>query len=545
MYLEKIEIQGFKSFAERTILEFPSPSGSTNSVTIIVGPNGSGKSNISDAIKWVLGEQSMKNIRGKKSADVIFSGSEKRSRLGFAEVSLYLNNEDGKAPIDYSQIVITRRLYRDGQSEYLLNKNPIRLFDIQVLLAKSHFGQKSFSIIGQGMIDSVLIATPLERKEFFDEAVGVKEYQIKRHQALTKLIRSEQNLEQANLLVKELSPQLRSLTRQVKRLEKREELQASLREYQQEYYHRLWSELTKTQGLQKNQISKLQKELDTHQEKLAQKRSTLETIEKQASRGDLFDDLQRKLAGFNQQRNQLLREITILKGRREVDLEKQGKLDLAWLYRREEEVSQRIIETEKELNQLKTEHTKIASSHQEKILQVVDIQKKITNLQAEIERQKEEIQQKITKGPLTNVGRRVKEISLIFSKFFKKLKKASVDDLPSLEELATTVEEELIKLQDHISSEMDVVSKEKDVKLSESNDLWALQQELNALIEKHDKLKPEITQQEIRLKVLEEKTNLKQRDLDQLKEELRRITSNLSTQKSIQDGKKKCSKFRC
>jgi chromosome segregation protein len=206
MYLEKIELQGFKSFAKRTILEFQKSEASRHSVTVIVGPNGSGKSNIADAIKWVLGEQSIKSVRGKKAEDVIFSGSEKKSRLGFAEVSLYLNNENRTGGIEYSEIVITRRLYRDGNSEYLLNKNPVRLFDIQLLIARAHFGQKSFSIISQGMIDSVLLATPLERKAFFDEAVGIKEHQIKKHQALNKLERSEEHLAQAKLLLQELAP---------------------------------------------------------------------------------------------------------------------------------------------------------------------------------------------------------------------------------------------------------------------------------------------------------------------------------------------------
>jgi len=163
MYLSKIELQGFKSFARKTVLEFPSQSNKdskANSITAIVGPNGSGKSNIADAIRWVLGEQSLKLLRGKKSEDVIFSGSPSLARQGFAEVSLYLNNEDGKIPIDYSEVVITRRVYRDGEGEYLINKNKVRLFDILMLLAKANFGQRSYSIIGQGMVDYIINISP-------------------------------------------------------------------------------------------------------------------------------------------------------------------------------------------------------------------------------------------------------------------------------------------------------------------------------------------------------------------------------------------------
>src|SRR6185295_7941621 len=137
------EIQGFKSFVHKTTLEFPQPRGSEKrGIAAIVGPNGSGKSNAADAIRWVMGEQSMKSLRSKKSEDVIFSGSERLARVGLAEVSLILNNEDRRAPIDFSEIVITRRLYRSGESEYLLNKKKVRLQDITLLLAQAQFGTK-------------------------------------------------------------------------------------------------------------------------------------------------------------------------------------------------------------------------------------------------------------------------------------------------------------------------------------------------------------------------------------------------------------------
>jgi len=152
MYLEKLEINGFKSFAQKVVLDFKP------GTTAVVGPNGSGKSNVADAIRWVLGEQSLKLLRGKKSEDVIFSGSDKKARLGLAEVSLILNNEKDEAGLGLSEICLTRRLYRNGESEYLINKQRTRLLDIQMLLAKSSFAQTSYSIIGQGMIDSFLLA---------------------------------------------------------------------------------------------------------------------------------------------------------------------------------------------------------------------------------------------------------------------------------------------------------------------------------------------------------------------------------------------------
>ncbi len=243
MYLERLEVQGFKTFAQKTVLKFPKPGKNRHSVTSIVGPNGSGKSNLSDAIRWALGEQSLKILRGKKSEDVIFSGSIGRTRAGFAEVSLTFNNEDGAMPIDFKEVTITRKLHRDGTSAYLLNGQGTRLSDIHLLLAQANVGQRSYSVVGQGMVDHILVATPEERKAFFDDATGVRQFQLKRHEAMLKLKRTYENLTEVELVLNEISPRLRSLKRQVKRLEKREQIEAELTALQHNYYSTLWSDL--------------------------------------------------------------------------------------------------------------------------------------------------------------------------------------------------------------------------------------------------------------------------------------------------------------
>lgn len=242
MYLKSITIHGFKSFAEKTVLEFLPPDSSGRLPTIgIVGPNGSGKSNVADAVRWVLGEQSVKAVRGKKSEDVIFAGSARRARASVSEVHMYIVNDDRKIPIENEEVVIARRLYRDGESEYLLNNKVTRLMDIQMLLAKAAFGKDGYSVIGQGQIDQILTASPEERKAFFDEATGVRPLQIKKEQALKKLTATEENLWQAELLQEEIIPRLKSLTRQVKRLEQREELERELHTLQTQYYGTLLS----------------------------------------------------------------------------------------------------------------------------------------------------------------------------------------------------------------------------------------------------------------------------------------------------------------
>lgn len=243
MYLERLEVQGFKTFAQKTVLKFPKPNKERHSVTSIVGPNGSGKSNLSDAIRWALGEQSLKILRGKKSEDIIFSGSIGRARAGFAEVSLTFNNEGGVMPIDFKEVTITRKLHRDGTSAYLINGQGTRLSDIHLLLAQANVGQRSYSVIGQGMVDHILVATPEERKVFFDDATGVRQFQLKRHEAMLKLKRTYENLTEVELVLNEIAPRLRSLKRQVNRLEKREQIESELANLQHNYYSTLWSEL--------------------------------------------------------------------------------------------------------------------------------------------------------------------------------------------------------------------------------------------------------------------------------------------------------------
>lgn len=242
MHLRRLTLQGFKTFANKTSLTFPAGTAGNHALTIVVGPNGSGKSNIADAIRWCLGEQSMKQLRGKNSQDVIFSGSDGKGRSNMAEVSLEFDNPNNVGGMDLSEIVITRRLYRDGESNYMLNGKTVRLADIQMLLAEAGIGQRTYTVIAQGMIDHILTSSPEERKVFFDDATGVRGLQMKRHQSMSKLRRSTEMMVEAERLLKEIEPRLKMLQRQVKRLEEREEVEAALREIQQLYYGAVWNE---------------------------------------------------------------------------------------------------------------------------------------------------------------------------------------------------------------------------------------------------------------------------------------------------------------
>ncbi len=323
MYLQKLETIGFKSFADKTELDFLAPSATSKGITAVVGPNGSGKSNVADALRWVLGEQSVKLLRGKKAEDVIFSGSEKRARSGFAEVILHLNNESGKIPLDFSEVTISRRIYRDGDSEYLINKNKVRLGDIQLLLAQANFGARSYSVIGQGMIDSVLVASPQERKEFFDEAAGVKQFQLKRHQSVIKLEATRENLKQAEMLLTEIEPRMRSLARQVKRLEERGTLEEDLHAMKHQYYGRLWNDLKKQMDVRQAALAKLEGEWKEKEATLDGAKAELAKLEVEETGSDAFSRLQENYSKLLEEKNRLRGQHMQLESKREIAMQVQ------------------------------------------------------------------------------------------------------------------------------------------------------------------------------------------------------------------------------
>ncbi|MGI6224699.1 MAG: chromosome segregation protein SMC [Peptococcales bacterium] len=211
MYLKRLEIQGFKSFADKVELEFNS------GITVVVGPNGSGKSNVVDAIRWVLGEQSAKNLRGLRMDDIIFSGSSSRRPLGLAQVSLTLDNSTGMFPLDYNEVTVTRRLYRSGESEYLINKVPCRMKDIQQLFMDTGVGKEGFSVIGQGKIDEILSLKAEDRRSLIEEAAGIVKYRYRKKEAERKLDDTQQSLLRINDIVVELREQLGPLGEQAKK----------------------------------------------------------------------------------------------------------------------------------------------------------------------------------------------------------------------------------------------------------------------------------------------------------------------------------------
>ena len=235
--LKALELQGYKTFASNTVFEFG------RTITAIVGPNGSGKSNIADAVRWVLGEQSYSLLRGKKTEDMIFAGSESRPRASMASATITFDNSRGWLPIDFAEVSISRRAYRDGQNEYLLNGQQVRLREVSELLAQVGLAQRTYTIIGQGLVDAALSLKAEERRRLFEEAAGIGLYRSRREEALKRLEATQRNLERVQDILAELRPRLRSLERQAQRAREygqvKTDLEAGLRVWYGYHWHHM------------------------------------------------------------------------------------------------------------------------------------------------------------------------------------------------------------------------------------------------------------------------------------------------------------------
>ncbi len=314
MYLKRLELHGFKSFAHKTVLDFDP------GLTAVVGPNGSGKSNVADSLRWVMGEQSLKLLRGKKSEDVIFAGSDKKTKLSVAEVSLTFDNQDHKIPVEYSEVVITRRLFRNGESEYLMNNQRVRLLDVVEALISSGFGATNYAVIGQGTIDQMVMAGPMEIKNLVEEASGVKPYYMKRDKTLRRLQQTTENLSRVSELLKEIEPRLRSLRRQAKRMEEREVVASELGSLQLQFFgHQFYlletdlRAVTDQLSLKNHVIKELEAEISSFQK-------TLEKEEQQTGRADNFlDEIEKKLKHLEDQRVASIEKLAEVRGKLKVE----------------------------------------------------------------------------------------------------------------------------------------------------------------------------------------------------------------------------------
>ncbi len=328
MYFKQIEMLGFKSFADRTQLNLDA------GISAIVGPNGCGKSNILDALRWSLGEQSAKALRGSHMQDVIFNGSEHRPPTGMAEVTLTFDNADGKLPLDFTEIQVTRRVFRSGESEYLINKSPCRLRDIQDMFMDTGIGTNAYSLIGQGKIDLVLSSKPEDRRYLFEEAAGIIKYKSRKRVALRKLDSAEQNLLRLNDIIQEVQRQKRALKRQVNAAMRHRELSEALRELEIRNAWLIYNELSgEIQDLreQYTEASDLYQKLSTESEQLeahqeAQNLKRIELENELMSRREGEHQINTELERLENQIALLRKEIDFARNRSEEALKEREEL---------------------------------------------------------------------------------------------------------------------------------------------------------------------------------------------------------------------------
>ncbi|WP_096189158.1 chromosome segregation protein SMC [Evansella halocellulosilytica] len=333
MFLKRLDLVGFKSFAERLSIDF------VQGVTAVVGPNGSGKSNISDSIRWVLGEQSAKNLRGSKMEDIIFSGSDSRPPLNMAEITLVLDNEDQHLSVDYSEVAVTRRVYRSGDSEYLINKQPCRLKDIVDLFMDSGLGKESFSIIGQGRVEEILSSKSEERRAIFEEAAGVLKYKHRKIKSEKKLADTQDNLNRVKDILHELEGQVEPLKEQAsiakEYLEKKDELkefEVGVLVKEIEELHEKWTkEKEELENLQDKEgslqavvkqqeakVERLRSDMQTMDESINDLQDVLlttsEELEKQEGQKEVWRERKKN---FAHNKDQFLQEMSQLKEKKE------------------------------------------------------------------------------------------------------------------------------------------------------------------------------------------------------------------------------------
>lgn len=319
MHLKRIEIAGFKSFAQKTIFEFE------KEISAIVGPNGSGKSNVADAVRWAIGEQSTKALRVKKSENLVFSGH--TASVGKASVTLFFDNKDHKFPVDFEEVVISRQLYKNGDTEFIINGGKARMLDVLELLAVVGINPKSYSVVSQGMTDAILRAAPEERRNIFEDATGVKPYKIKRNEAVRKLDLADQNLTRVSDLLAEISPRLIFLRRQAAKAEKlaiiKTELEKALKQWYSFNLNNLEAQ-NKNIADRRNEIDKILSEAVKKLDGLFEKMNIAEsasgdTDTKQEDLRNSLENIQEKIDGF-------IKHIAIAETRLKIEEERKEKI---------------------------------------------------------------------------------------------------------------------------------------------------------------------------------------------------------------------------
>lgn len=388
--LKSLELQGYKTFASKTTFEF------AGGITAIVGPNGSGKSNIADALRWVLGEQSYALLRGKKTEDMIFNGSEHRPRASMASAHILFDNATGWLPVDFTEVGMTRRAYRDGHNDYLLNDQHVRLRDLNELLAASGLSERTYTILGQGLVDASLALKADERRRLFEEAAGVGLYRVRREEALKRLETTMRNLERVLDIMSELEPRIRSLERQAKRaneyLRAQADLKGILREWYGYHWHRAQKELTDAREVVKGQEIRVNEARKAH----AEAQQAYNTFrERFMGLRSQLNAWHRQSAELHNQREEVSRELAVLEERRRSLLSAQSSVladkdrttdEERIAHERFAEVEQEVVRLQTEFDEAQKQLAEAKQSLQRKQAERAEVEEKLKAARSEIEK---------------------------------------------------------------------------------------------------------------------------------------------------------------
>ena len=394
MYLKRLELQGFKSFADKTVLEF------MPGITSVIGPNGSGKSNISDAIRWVLGEQSMKSLRGSKSLDIIFAGTQNRKSLGFAEASLVFDNTDGTLPIEYTEVTVTRKIYRSGETGYYINKVPCRLKDVLELFMDTGIGKDGYSIIGQGKIDEILSNKSEDRRHIFEEAAGIVKYRVRKAESEKKLEHTKLNLLRINDILAEIETNIEPLKAQAEKAKKylnlREELkniEIGLFLYNIEKYKKELEDIVKDEEIYKTQCNDEEGRLERIKALKEELKSEIDHIT------ESIEEMSN--LGFESKKEIEMLNSDINVSHTRIENNKQNKerfeKEIEELTVRIQELKEEKKQKEEKKENLKQNREKFAKELEEKEKELAEITKKLSSKELEMEEHKKTIEENTDK----------------------------------------------------------------------------------------------------------------------------------------------------
>lgn len=489
--LSSLELNGYKTFANQTVFEFPA------NITSIVGPNGSGKSNIADSIRWVLGEQSFSLLRAKKTEDMIFAGSDQRSRAGMASVSIAFNNQENWLPIDYYEVVLTRRAYRDGQNEYLINNQRVRLKDFQELLSQTGLSDRTYTIIGQGLVDLALSIKPDERRKLFEEAAGIGLYRIRKEETFRRLEATRRNLDRVLDIITELRPRLRSLERQANRVSEYKQIQFTLKEALTEWYGYYWFNAQKEIEQAQEEYHQAEKFVGENRVAIRNCQEDLERIgnERQTLLQQL-DEIRKKSVSFQSGYQDAVKKAAILEERKKSaeNFINQLRVDLS-------EVEKSILTKTEKINFAQAEFDKSKTNYEIVLAKYQDTHAKWETIINQKQSYDEELvnlrQESVNQGTLV-----IKNNANL-----AELKDRIVDYEKQIQQDKLKVEEYLLKREKTIEQKSALIVDQKHIEnelsklITRETDLKAILEEINLSIINLEKERSTIDNENAKLKV--------------------------------------------